>query len=151
MNSDNQDLLDGTLGADAERAAWRAFWLTHIRIGFGIFLAETLVVIGYLIITPKGPHRPLLWAVAALWLVLALVGMALAPTVASKPWCVTYSVTWTALSSFGVGIVAVLDNGMNSPILILLFLPLIFGTLMFTPQQRESVASPPWCRWPWWP
>ncbi|MGD0314207.1 MAG: GGDEF domain-containing protein [Acidimicrobiales bacterium] len=134
MNSDNQDLLDGTLGADAERAAWRAFWLTHIRIGFGIFLAETLVVIGYLIITPKGPHRPLLWAVAALWLVLALVGMALAPTVASKPWCVTYSVTWTALSSFGVGIVAVLDNGMNSPILILLFLPLIFGTLMFTPR-----------------
>jgi diguanylate cyclase (GGDEF)-like protein len=44
-------------------------------------------------------------------------------------------VTWTALSAFGVGIVAVLDNGMNRPILILLFLPLIFGTLMFTPRQ----------------
>ena len=134
MNSNKQDLLGSTLGADAERAAWRAFWLTHIRTGFGIFLAETLVVIGYLIITPKGPHRPILWAVAVFWLLLALVGIVLAPTVASKPWCATYSVTWTALSGFGVAIVAVLDGGMNSPILILLFLPLIFGTLMFTPR-----------------
>jgi diguanylate cyclase (GGDEF)-like protein len=72
--------------------------------------------------------------VALFWLLLALVGMSLAPTVASKPWCVTYSVTWTAVSAFGVAIVAVLDGGMNSPILILLFLPLIYGTLMFTPR-----------------
>jgi diguanylate cyclase (GGDEF)-like protein len=134
MDSNKQDLLEGAFGADAERAAWRTFWLTHIRIGFGIFLAETLVVIGYLILTPKGPHRSILWAVTVLWLLLALVGMSLAPTVASKPWCATYSVTWTALSAFGVAIVAVLDGGMNSPILILLFLPLIYGTLMFTPR-----------------
>ncbi len=134
MSSNKQDLLDSKLGADADRAAWRSFWLTHIRIGFGIFLAETFVVIGYLVLTPGGPHRSVLWVVAAFWFLLALVGMSLAPTVASKPWCVAYSVTWTALSAFGVGMVAVLDGGMNSPILILLFLPLIFGTLMFTPR-----------------
>jgi diguanylate cyclase (GGDEF)-like protein len=134
MNSNKQDLLHSPLGVDAEQAAWRAFWLTHIRTGFGIFLAETLVVIGYLILTPQGPHRSILWGVAVFWLLLALVGMLLAPTVASKPWCVTYSVAWTALSAFGVALVAVLDGGMNSPILMLLFLPLIFGTLMFTPR-----------------
>ena len=134
MNSHKQDLLESTSGADAERAAWRSFWLTHIRIGFGIFMAETLVVIGYLALTPEGHHRSTLWAVAVLWLLLALAGMCLAPTVASKTWCVTYSVTWTALSAFGVATVAVLDGGMNSPILILLFLPLIYGTLMFTPR-----------------
>jgi diguanylate cyclase (GGDEF)-like protein len=135
MNSHKQDLLTSALvGEGAERAAWRAFWLTHIRIGFGIFLAETLVVMGYLAITPQGPHRSALWAVALFWLLLALLGISLAPTVASKPWCVTYSVTWTALSAFGVGIVAVLDGGMSSPILILLLLPLIYGTLMFTPR-----------------
>ncbi len=134
MNSNKQDLLDGALGAGAEQAAWRTFWLTHIRIGFAIFLAETLVVAGYLALTPEGPHRSILWAVVALWLLLALVGMSLAPIVASKPWCATYSVTWTALSAFGVAIVAILDSGMNSPLLILLFLPLIYGTLMFTPR-----------------
>ncbi|MGA2836637.1 MAG: GGDEF domain-containing protein [Acidimicrobiales bacterium] len=134
MRSNKQDLLGDALGVDAERAAWRTFWLTHIRIGFGIFLTETVVVAGYLALTPKGPHRPVLWAVMLFWLVLALVGMSVAPVVASKPWCVIYSVTWTALSAFGVAIVAILDGGMNSPILILLFLPLIYGTLMFTPR-----------------
>ena len=133
MESNKQHLLDSALGADAEKAAWRTFWLTHIRIGFGIFLGETLVVAGYLALTPNGPHRGILWAVVVAWLVLALVGMSVAPFVASKPWCGTYSVTWTALSAFGVAIVAMLDSGMNSPLLVLLFLPLIFGTLMFTP------------------
>src|SRR5664280_2093312 len=134
MNSNKQDLLDGALGAGAEQAAWRTFWITHIRIGFAIFLAETVVVAGYLALTPEGPHRSILWPVAVLWLLLALVGMSLAPIVASKPWCATYSVTWTALSAFGVAIVAILDSGMNSPLLVLPFLPLIFGTLMFTPR-----------------
>jgi diguanylate cyclase (GGDEF)-like protein len=134
MNLNKRDLLDGSIDADAGRTAWRKFWLTHIRIGFGIFLAETLVVMVYLALTPRGHHRSILWAIAAVWLLLALVGIALAPVVASKPWCVSYSVTWTALSSFGVAIIALLDGGMSSPILILLFLPLIFGTLMFTPR-----------------
>ncbi len=134
MNSIQQDLLDGALGADAGRDAWRSFWLTHIRIGFGIFLAETLVVLGYLALTPHGPHRPILRVVVLVWLVLALAGISLAPIVASKPWCATYSVTWTALSAFGVALAAILDTGTNSPLLLLLFLPLIFGTLMFTPR-----------------
>jgi diguanylate cyclase (GGDEF)-like protein len=134
MNSNKQDLLEGALGAGAEQAAWRTFWLTHIRLGFGIFLAETLVVIGYLVLTPDGPHRRTLWGVAVISLLLALVGMSVAPIVARKPWCATYSVSWTALSAFGVAMVAILDSGMNSPLLLLLFLPLIFGTLMFTPR-----------------
>jgi diguanylate cyclase (GGDEF)-like protein len=141
MSSNEQDLLGDGLGADAERAAWRTFWLTHIRIGFSIFLVETLVVIGYLVLTPHGPHRSFLWAVAAAWLLLALVGLSVAPTVAAKPWCVTYSVTWTALSAFGVGTVAVLDKGMSSPILFLLFLPLIFGTMMFTPRATAICGA----------
>lgn len=133
MDFNKQHLLDSPFDTDAEKAAWSTFWLTHIRIGFGIFLGETLVVAGYLALTPNGPHRGILWAVVAAWLVLALVGMSVASFVASKPWCGTYSVTWTALSAFGVAIVAILDSGMNSPLLVLLFLPLIFGTLMFTP------------------
>ena len=140
MNSNTQHLVDSALGSGAERAAWRTFWLAHMRMGFGIFLAETAVVAGYLALTPKGPHRPILWAVTAFWLLLALVGMSTAPIVASKPWCAKFSVTWTALSAFGVGIVAGLDSGINSPLLILLFLPLIFGTLMFTPRGAAACS-----------
>jgi diguanylate cyclase (GGDEF)-like protein len=134
MNPTKQQVLDDAFGADAGREAWRTFWLTHIRIGFGIFLAETLVVACYLALTPHGPHRAILWVVLAVWLLLALVGMSLAPAVSSKPWCGTYSMFWTASSAFGVATVAILDSGMNSPVLVLLFLPLIYGTLMFTPR-----------------
>jgi len=141
MTSNTQELLDGALGADAQQAAWRKFWLTHIRIGFGVFLAETLVVAGYLALTPTGPHRSILWAVAVSWLLLALVGMSLAPVVAARSWCATYSVTWTALSALGVAFVAILDTGMNSPLLILLFLPLIYGTLMFTPRAAAVCGA----------
>ena len=105
-----------------------------MRLGFGIFLTETVVVAGYLALTPKGPHRSILWAVTGLWLLLALVGLLTAPIVSTKHWCATYSVTWTALSAFGVAIIASLDSGIESPLLVLLFLPLIFGTLMFTPR-----------------
>ncbi len=134
MSPNEENLLDDALRANADQVAWQSFWLTHIRTGFGIFLAETLVVAGYLALTPDGPHRLILWVETALWLLLALIGVALARTVASKPWCATYSVTWTALSAFGVGSIAILDHGVNSPLLVLLFLPLIYGTLMFTPE-----------------
>jgi diguanylate cyclase (GGDEF)-like protein len=117
-------------GQDAQRG----FWLTHMRIGFAVFLAETLVVMAYLGLTPGNPHRPVLWVVVSLWLVVALAGIGLAPTVASKPWRATYSVAWTVLSAFAVGGVTILDLGPNSPILVLLFLPLIYAALMFTPK-----------------
>ncbi|MGO8870091.1 MAG: GGDEF domain-containing protein [Acidimicrobiales bacterium] len=134
MIGEEQQVIDGPLGVDAEREARRTFWLTHMEIGFSVFLGETLVVMVYLGLTPDGPHRTTLWFVAALWLVFAVAGMCLAPTVASKSWRATYSVTWTVLSAFAVGLVAVLDTGSDSPILLLLFLPLVYAALMFTPR-----------------
>jgi diguanylate cyclase (GGDEF)-like protein len=135
MKSNRQHLVDSVLGSGAQRTAWRTFWLAHIRMGFGIFLAETVVVAGYLALTPQGSHRSILWVITGLWLLLALVGMFTATIVAAKPWCATFSVTWTALSAFGVAIIAILDTGIESPLLMLLFLPLIYGSLMFTPRE----------------
>ena len=120
--------------AQSGQDAQRGFWLTHMRIGFGVFLAETLVVMAYLGLTPHSPHRGLLWVMVSLWLVLALSGIGMAPVVASKSWRATYSVAWTVLSAFAVGGVSILDLGPNSPILVLLFLPLVYAALMFTPK-----------------
>ncbi len=135
MASEETDTL-ARVAPDAQspEAAKRRFWLTHMRIGFGVFLAETIVVMAYLGLTPHNPHRPVLWVVVGLWLFIALLGIALAPTVASKPWRATYSVAWTVLSAFAVAGVTILDLGPNSPILVLLFLPLIYAALMFTPK-----------------
>jgi diguanylate cyclase (GGDEF)-like protein len=122
------------IGIDGEREARRSFWLTHLRIGFSIFVAETLVVAAYLGVTPNGPHRSTLWLVIASWFVFGMSGLLLAPAVASKSWRATYSVLWTILSAFAVGMVAVLDGGSDSPVLLLLFLPLVYAALMFTPR-----------------
>ena len=119
---------------EADRDARRSFWLTHMRIGFGVFLAETLVVMAYLGLTPDGPHRLVLWVVVGSWLVFALVGLLSAPTIAEQRWRATYSVTWTVLSSLAVGIVAMMDRGSDSPVLVLLFLPLAYAAFMFSPK-----------------
>jgi diguanylate cyclase (GGDEF)-like protein len=71
--------------------------------------------------------------VVAAWLVFGVVGLCLAPKVAATSWRAGYSVAWTVLSSVAVGIVALLDIGADSPILLLLFLPLVYAALMFTP------------------
>ncbi|HEX7442423.1 MAG TPA: GGDEF domain-containing protein, partial [Acidimicrobiales bacterium] len=62
----------------------------------------------------------------------AATGLLFAPVIARQPWRSTYSVTWTILSTYAVGLVAVLDGGISSPLMLLLFLPLVYGTLMFS-------------------
>ena len=141
MDGTKQDALADTIGLEADVLARRRFWLAHMRIGFGIFLIETLVVMLYLDLTPSGPRRPLLWAIAAGWLVFASAGLLLAPMIASRPWRSTYSVTWTVASTYAVGLVAALDVGLASPILFLLFLPLIYGTLMFSPRAATACGA----------
>ena len=149
MIPEEQRLIDEAVGPDVQWNARRAFWLTHMRIGFSVFLAETVAVIFYLWRTPDGNHRFALWVVVAAWLVLAVVGLCLAPKIASTSWRAAYSVTWTVLSSVAVGIVALLDLGSDSPILLLLFLPLVYAALMFSPAMLPSAGWPPWS-WPRW-
>lgn len=136
MGTEQQDMPAGlTLGTESQGDAQRRFWLTHMRIGFSVFLAETLVVLAYLALTPHLPHRHVLWIVVLAWLAFALLGFGTSPMVAGKTWRVRYSVLWTVLSAFAVGGVALLDRGTQSPVLVLLFLPLIYAALMFTPKE----------------
>ena len=132
MDSTKHEMLADTIGVESELYARRRFWLAHMRIGFGIFLLETLVVMLYLHLTPAGPHRTLLWPIIVSWAACASVGVLVAPIVAGRSWRTAFSVTWTVASTFAVGLVALLDTGVTSPILLLLYLPLVYAALMFT-------------------
>ena len=132
MDSTKHEMLADTIGVESEVGARRRFWLAHMRMGFGIFLFETLVVMLYLHLTPAGPHRAALWPIIVSWAVCAAVGVSVAPIVAGRSWRTTYSVTWTVASTVAVGLVALLDTGVSSPILLLLYLPLVYAALMFT-------------------
>jgi len=134
MDSSTHEVLADTIGTQADTDARCRFWTAHLRIGFGIFLLEAVVVLLYLRLTPQGPHRPLLLGLSVAWSLSAAAGIATSRVIATRPWRSTYSVTWTIASTLTVGVVAVLDRGINSPILLLLYLPLVYGALMFTPR-----------------
>lgn len=121
------------LGVDPNEEIQRGFWLRHMRIGFGVFLGETLLVMMYLGFTPRGPHRGVLWVVVALWFVFGFANLLLAPSLASKQWRAQFSATWTIVAALAVGGVAYLDGGIDSPVLFLLFLPVAYSALAFAP------------------
>ena len=106
----------------------RDFWLSHMRIGFGIFMGETLFVMVYL-----GRHRTILWVVAILWFVCATMNLLFGPRLASWHRRAQFSASWNILAAFAVGGVAILDGGLRSPTILLLFLPAAFAALAFTP------------------
>ena len=138
MHSRKHEALADTIGTETDLDAQRTFWLAHMRMGFGIVLLGAVIVFVYLRLTPHGPHRATLLTVVVAWTVGSLVAMATAPFFATRSWRAAYSATWTIASTFAAGLVALLDTGIKSPILLLLFLPLVYGTMMFTP--RVAVA-----------
>jgi diguanylate cyclase (GGDEF)-like protein len=125
------DALHADAGPSTE--IQRAFWLRHMRIGFGVFLAETVMVMLYLMTTPDGMHRALLEVTVAGWFVIAIAGLFAAPRLASAQWRVVFSASWTVASCVAVGLVATFDGGAESPLLYLLFLPIANAALAYSP------------------
>ncbi len=122
----------GAVDLDAA-AVSRQFWLSHMRIGFAVFLAEGLAVVGYLWMTPSGPHRPLLWTTTGLWIAFGAANLSGTGWVADKAWRSTFSLGWTVLSVLAVGGVVALDGGLGSPLVYLLFLPISYAAWAFSP------------------
>jgi len=120
-------------GSDPTEDIQRGFWLRHMRTGFTVFLGETLVVMLYLNLTPDGSHRSLLRVLVGVWAAFAIAGLLTAPLLASMQRREAFSACWTIVSAAAVGIVASLDGGVDSPILFLLFLPVAYAALAFTP------------------
>ena len=124
---------DRGTAADPKKDIQRTFWLRHMRIGFGIFLGETIFVLVYLALTPHGQHRTVLWIVATAWFVCGATNLLLAPRLASWHRRAQFSAAWNILAALAVGGVAVLDGGFESPLVFLLFLPAAYAALAFTP------------------
>jgi hypothetical protein len=119
--------------ADPGSEIQRVFWLRHMRTGFGVFIGETILVMVYLALTPHGPYRAVLWLIVAFWLAFGVLCVFLAPSLASRSWRTRFSATWTVVAALAVGGVAALNGGLDSPVLYLLFLPIAFAALAFTP------------------
>jgi diguanylate cyclase (GGDEF)-like protein len=107
-------------------------WRRHLFMGIASFTVGAVLLFGYLILTPHGPHRGLLMVINGVavvcWLVVfAPVGIRVLPTKARIPFFFVWSVTTLALIAAAAG----LDGGVGSPVMSLLVLPVLFAALIY--------------------
>ena len=101
-----------------------------MQIGFGVFLFEAVAVMGYLATSPARGGTPVMWAVSIACVVAGAPTLVfVVPVVARQPWRERFSLGWTLVTIGAVGVVAPLDGGLQSPLLLLLFLPIVYAAL----------------------
>jgi diguanylate cyclase (GGDEF)-like protein len=120
-------------GGETPHDEWElAAWRRHLFMGIGSFTLGAVLLFGYLILTPHGPHRGLLMVIngvaVACWLgVFTPVGIRVLETKTRVPFFFVWSVTTLALIATAAG----LDGGVGSPVMSLLVLPVLFAALIY--------------------
>lgn len=109
------------------------FWATHLRVGFVLFLVESVAVMVYAAVTPSEEFRPLLWVVAIACATASAVGILASRRVARSAGRTKFSLAWTLFAGLALTVVAHFDGGLDSPLLGLQWLPVVFAALAFGP------------------
>jgi diguanylate cyclase (GGDEF)-like protein len=115
-----------------------AFWLSHLRVGFSVFVGEAVAVFVYLRVTPHGLHRDLLTAIAVGSACIGAVSFFGLRKIAQQPWRHGFSLSWSLAAGWILALCVRLDGGLDSPLLYLVLLPVIYAALAFRP--RAAIA-----------
>ncbi len=113
----------------------RIFWKSHSRLGYLTLAAESLFVLSYFAATPNGPHRLVLLAISSLTLVAAVVTLAFIDRVSLYRWRVSFSLASTLLAGATLTLCIYLDRGLDSPLLVLIALPIMSAALALPPKH----------------
>jgi diguanylate cyclase (GGDEF)-like protein len=118
-----------------------AFWRLHLYVGIGSFTLGALLLVLYLRLTPHGPHRVLLTAMALASVVCWLaVFMPIGARAIGSPRRGLFFFLWSVATLSLIAACAALDGGEQSPLSILLVLPVLFGALVYPPFQVGVLA-----------
>ena len=105
------------------------FWESFLRLGFGVFLFESAIAVGFFAFSRVVPHRPELLAIALLGVGIPTVALGRVPSMSAAP-SRHRLVTWViATSSLLLTASALLDGGLDCPLLYLLVLPMMVAAL----------------------
>lgn len=105
------------------------FWDFYLRSSFIVQAGESAGVLGYLLLSPNGPHRLALEMVVGLVAVASLAVLPWVGRIGKRAWRSEFSLCMALLSGAVVAMCAVLDGGVNSPLLFLLALPVANAAL----------------------
>jgi diguanylate cyclase (GGDEF)-like protein len=103
----------------------QAFWSSYLGVGFVVLAGESLAAAAYFLITPEGPHRGALVAIALTSAGVATAGALTSRLIARYEWRSRFSLVMTLSSGLVLAICAHLDTGINSPLLYLAALPVV--------------------------
>jgi diguanylate cyclase (GGDEF)-like protein len=109
------------------------FWRSYVHIGVVTYSLGALVVLGYAVATPHGPHRPVILVLSGVSLLASigpfrLLGLRLVTT----RWSQLFFTSWAAMTFVFIAVGAILDGGVGSPICRFLILPMLFAGLAYS-------------------
>jgi diguanylate cyclase (GGDEF)-like protein len=110
-----------------------AFWLSHMRVGFGVFIAESLAVAAYMRATPNGASRGLLIGVAIASAVFGGLSYLVLRAIARQTWRARFSLFWSLGAGWVIAWMVHLDGGLDSPMLYIVIFPVIYAALGYRP------------------
>jgi len=115
-----------------------AFWLSHMRVGFGVFVGECLVVVMYLRATPAEASRGLLLGIAVGAACVGALSFLALGWIARQSWRMGFSLIWSLGCGWALAACAHLDGGLDSPLLYLVLFPVIYAALAYRPWAAVS-------------
>jgi len=129
--------MDGGTPIDGQHPTGeeQLFWASHIRLNFWLLTGGSLLVLIYFLATLHGPHRPVLVSISIGCLVSAICALLLVDKVSTYPWRVTFSFVSTFLSGLALFVCVYLDGGLDSPLIVLMALPVMSAALALPAKQ----------------
>lgn len=133
--------------ADAEGARLESQrWARIFRTGLAANIALVILTLGYVALTPAGPHRGLITALTVLFLA-SLMALAIAPAerIAGATWRMPFFHAWSITCLVLTLLLVWLDGGVESPTLLYLYMIMIFASLAYPVLSNVAYAAAGLC------
>lgn len=121
------------------RGSEEDLWRRHLYMGILSFVLGALLLMGYMALTPDGPHRGTLMTLDIVTILGSVfVAGPIGTRSLSAPWRETFFFAWSVATMVVIAVAIGLDGGAGSPLAGLLVLPVLFGGLLY--RLREVVG-----------
>jgi diguanylate cyclase (GGDEF)-like protein/putative nucleotidyltransferase with HDIG domain/PAS domain S-box-containing protein len=111
-----------------------SFWRGALALGFVTLAFESGAALVYFYDTPTAGHRFALRVIGAAMLAVGVLGAPLSGWIARQPWRQRFCLANTLSSAVVLAIAAELDGGLESPLLFMMMLPIVFAGLLLRPR-----------------
>ena len=121
--------------------AGRQFVRRYIWLGSASSVSAILGVVVYLLMTPQGGHRGVLFGVLAMAFLTAAAAILLSGHVVETRWERPFFTAWVAATMLIILVLAVLDRQPESPLRWLLVLPVVYTAMDYPLSHTVAVAG----------